>query len=180
MKTKFWSSLLHPIGLTLTSVIVLGACSSISTDSEPIPVAITGVHHLGPDFNIGGFHVNGYSGGNIARNGGGASFVCCAALPRKWRPGLVMKVRWSVNDWSKAVRSEVDAGNYKSISFENFIATAPIEKYDEVGDLYPHFFPNGKVRLISSNYPVSNKKHPIQENDPSAVELATSGVKVIK
>ena len=184
MKIKFWSSLLLPLGITLVGMVFLGACGVIRTqesgDNEKIGVMIIGVHHLGPDFNIGDFYVNGYSGGDVGKNGGGAGYVCCSELPRKWRLGLVMKVKWAVYDWSKVIRSEVDAGNYNSVGLENFAATVPVEKYDEVGDLYPHFFPNGKVRLISSNYPISNPKHPVQWNDSSAAELATSGIKDVK
>ena len=179
-----WSSLLKPMSLALASIVAFGACGGIRTagneNREPIGVMIVGVHHLGPNFNISKFYINDYYGSNVARNGGGASFVCCAELPRKWRPGMVAKVRWSVNDWSHAVMSEVDAGDYKSMGFENYEATVPIEKYSDVGDLYAHFFPNGKVRLVSSTYSVWNSKHTIQQDDPRAVELATQGTKILK
>lgn len=180
-RTNFFSLGLRNI-LIWVGAIALGACSNIPTfrDSEPVSVMINGVHHLGPNFNIGEFYINDKYASNIGRNGGGASDFCCTSLPRKWRPGLVAKVQWSVNDWSKAVRSEMDAGNYKSVSYQNYVAIAPIEKYEEVGDLYPHFFKDGKVRLISSNYPVNNSNHPIREDDPSAIELATSGEKIKK
>lgn len=181
-KTKFFSSNLRNI-LISTCVISLGACSNIANfrgDDEPIPVMITGVHHLGPNFNIGEFYINNKYASNIGRNGGGGSSFCCSSLPRKWRPGLVVKVEWSVNDWSKAVRSEIDAGNYKSVSYQDYVAMVPVENYGEVGDLYPHFFADGKVRLISSNYPINNPDHPINDDDKSAVELATSGEKINK
>ena len=181
-KKNFTSLMLRNI-LISTCAISISACSTITSvraGDEPIPVMITGVHHLGPDFNIGEFYINDKYASNIGRNGGGAGDFCCSSLPRKWRPGLVAKVQWSVNDWSKAVRSELDVGNYKSVSFQNYVAIAPIEKYEEVGDLYPHFFAGGKVRLVSSNYPINNPKHPIQENDPSAIDLGISGEKIDK
>lgn len=181
MKIKFRLFLLNPYGVIFASMVVLGGCGIIRTqedeDDEKIGVMISGVHHLGPQFNIADFYIDGYPGGNVGMNGGGGSFVCCSALPRKWRPGLVMKVWWSVNDWSKSIKSEIDAGNYKSVRFENFVAVVPVEQYDEVGNLYPHFFPDGKVRLISTNYPVNNPKHPVQWDDVSAMEHATLGVK---
>ena len=181
-KKKFFSPTLRII-LISTCAISLCACSTITNfgdDDEPIPVMITGVHHLGPNFNIGEFYINDKYASNIGRNGGGGGNFCCASLPRKWRPGLVAKVQWSVNDWSKAVRSELDAGNYKSVSYQNYVAIVPIESYVEVGDLYPHFFADGKVRLISSNYPINNQNHPIRDKDTYAVELATSGEKINK
>ena len=183
MKIKLWSFLFRSLGVTIAGMVFLTACGMIRTqedeDNEKIGVTVIGVHHLGPEFSIGDFYVNGSFGGDVGRNGGGAGLVCCAELPRKWRPGLVMKVKWSVYDWSKSIRSEVNAENYDSVSLEKFVAVVPVEKYDEVGDLYPHFFPNGKVRLISSNYPISSPKHPLQWDDPSAVKLATLGIKGI-
>ena len=181
-KTNFFSSNLQNI-LISAWLISLSACSNITNfrdDDEPIPVMITGVHHLGPNFNIGEFYIDDKYASNIGRNGGGGSNFCCASLPRKWRPGLAAKVQWSVNDWSKAVRSELDAGNYKSVSYQNYAAIVPIESYGEVGDLYPHFFAGGKVRLISSNYPINNQNHPIRDEDRAAVELATPGEKIEK
>lgn len=184
MKTKFWRVFARSLVLALPAALTLGACSSISVGgddgNEPISVMITGVHHLGGSFNIGEFYINDNYGSNVGRNGGGGSHFCCTSLPRKWRPGLTATVSWSVNDWSNVIRSEIDAGNYKSLAFQDYIATVPVEKYDEVGDLYSHFFPDGKVRLISSNFPITNSSHPIQRNDPSAIGLATRGVKVGK
>lgn len=181
MRTKFWLTLTHLQVLALSSAFTLVSCSSIGVrgndDNEPISVMITGVHHLGGNFNIGEFYIDENYGSNVGRNGGGGSYFCCTSLPRSWRPGLTATVSWSVNDWSNVVRSEIDAGNYKSLAFQDYIATVPIEKYDEVGDLYSHFFPNGKVRLVPSNFPITSSQHPIQRNDPSAAKLATNGVK---
>ena len=181
MKTN---CLLKPMSLALASMILFSACGGMRVadddSKEPIGVMIVGVHHMGPNFNISKFYINGYFGFNVGREGGGGSFVCCAELPRKWQPGMTAKVRWSVNDWSNAVMSEIDAGNYRSMGFENYEATVPIEKYGEVGDLYAHFFPNGKVRLVSSADPVQSSQHAIRHNDSRAAEVATQGTKVLK
>lgn len=183
MENKTISRLLI-CSLTTVVGIALDGCAGLKNNgpnnSEGIAVMITGVHHLGPDFNIGEFYINDNYSSNVGRNGGGASHFCCSELPRNWRPGLIAEVRWSVNDWSKVVKAEVDRGNYQSIRFQKYFAKVPIEKYEKVGDLYPHFFTGGKIRLVSSNYPISNPQHPIQPNDKSAIELATDGVKVIK
>lgn len=125
MKMRF-----RPCRVVLVSMVALGGCGIIRTqedeDNEKIGLMIICTHHLGPQFNIADFYVNGYSGGNVGRNGGGGSYFCCAALPHKWRADSVMKVRWSVNDWSRAISSEIDVGNYKSVRFENFVATVPV------------------------------------------------------
>jgi hypothetical protein len=50
-------------------------------------VGLTGVQHIGPNFNISEFYVDGYYGSNVGREGGGGRHVCCVSLPKKWRPG---------------------------------------------------------------------------------------------
>lgn len=184
MKTNYCSFLLKHLSLALASLVLFAACGGIRVadddSKEPIGVMIVGVHHLGPNFNISKFYIDGHYSLNVGREGGGGSFVCCVELPRVWQPGMTAKVRWSVNDWSNAVMSEVDAGDYKSMGFENYEAVVPIEKYGEVGNLYAHFFSNGKVRLVSSAFSVRNAQHAIQRNDPRAVEIATQGTKVLK
>ena len=184
MKTNYWPSVSKPMSLAFASMMFFAACGGMriadDESKEPIGVMIVGVHHLGPNFNISKFYINGYLAFNVGREGGGGSFVCCVELPRKWQPGMTAKVRWSVNDWSNAVMSEVDAGDYKSMVFENYEAVVPIEKYGEVGDLYAHFFSNGKVRLVSSSDPVQSSRHVIQHNDSRAADFATQGAKVLK
>lgn len=184
MNTNYWPPVLKPMSLALACMILFPACGGMriaeDESKEPIGVMIVGVHHLGPNFNISKFYIDGHYSLNVGREGGGGSFVCCVELPLIWQPGMTAKVRWSVNDWSNAVMSEVDAGNYKSMGFENYEAVVPIEKYGEVGNLYAHFFSNGRVRLVSSAFSVGNAQHAIQQNDPRAAEIATRGTKILK
>jgi len=129
----------------------LTACAHLNeqrTNTDFLPVSVVGMQHMGPDFNVSDFYVDGAAGGNIGRGGGGGS-MCCANLPRKWRPGMSVVVRWSVGDWSHENRAEIEAGNYKSVrSGGAYKATVPVEKYDKPGRLYTHFFPGGKVRVL--------------------------------
>jgi hypothetical protein len=139
---------------------------------------LTGYQHIGPNFNIAEFYVNGYDGSNVGREGGGGSKVCCVVLPKKWRPGLVVEVRWAVGDWSKENRAEINAQNYKSITYTCFKARVPVEKYETVGRVFVHFFPGGKVRVVSSAISVLGSLHPVQRNDPHAADTATSGQRI--
>ncbi|CDG84881.1 hypothetical protein GJA_4273 [Janthinobacterium agaricidamnosum NBRC 102515 = DSM 9628] len=36
-----------------------------------------------------------------------------------------------------------------------------VEKYDEAGDIYMHFFPNDEVRVVVSNARGASSAHPI-------------------
>lgn len=142
-------------------------------------VDVTGVHHLGPNFNVSQFFVDGYYGSNVGRGGGGGSNVCCVLLPKKWRPGLSAEVRWSLNDWSHEKPSEVEAGNYDSVAGGgSYIATVPVERYEKASHVWVHFYTGGKVRIVSSQFVSWGKNHPIQDNDQHAVDSATAGRRV--
>ena len=89
------------------------------------------------------------------------------------------EVKWDVNDWSKEVRAEIDAQNYRSVGTEGlYIATVPIEKYEPASDVYVHFFPRGKVRLVSTMYGVLSPQHPIPYGEREGDETATAGKRV--
>lgn len=171
---------IHIAGM-LAAITLIAAAMAISGEKKEgkIGVTVTGVHHLGPDFNIPEVYLNGGYVGNIGQDGGGGSFHCCAMLPTKWRPGLVAEVKWSVTDWRKENLEETDKGNYSSlITVGNYKATVPIERYEVPGMVYIHFFPNGKVRFVSTNTDPSHPLHPISEQDAHASDIATAGSKL--
>ncbi len=113
----------------------LCACGSSSSSDATIGVGITGIDNLPEDYlSVQDFSVNGYNG---AQAGKGGRTVCCAILPRKWRPGLTVKVHWNVTNWRDRTGAEFDA-------------VVPVERYEEVGHLWVHFLPGGKARAVSS------------------------------
>jgi hypothetical protein len=100
----------------------LTGCNGISmrgNNYNYIGVSITCVHHIGPDFNITDFYVDGYSGSNVGRGGGGGRYVCCAMLPSKWRPDLSVEVRWSIANWSKEITEETKKVTIKILCCNN-------------------------------------------------------------
>jgi len=139
-------------------------------------VTLSGAHHLGPKFNIAAFYVDGYYGSNVGREGGGGD-VCCVMLPKKWRPGLSVEVRWTVNDWTHENVSEIEAGNYSSVAGAgmDYIARVPVEPYEKASHVWVHFFSGGKARVVSSAIGSEGTKHPIQDDDPHASDRATAG-----
>lgn len=141
-------------------------------------VSLTGVHHMGDKFNVAQFYVDGYDGSNVGREGGGGSDVCCVMLPRKWRPGLSVEVRWSVNDWTHENRTEIAAGNDRSIGGRGYIARVPVEPYEVAAHLWVHFFAGGRARVVSSPIGSWGSKHPIHDEDPHAIDTATTGREV--
>ena len=140
-------------------------------------VDLGGAHHLGDKFNVAEFYVDGLYYGNVGREGGGGG-TCCVMLPRKWRPGLSVEVRWSVGDWTNENRAELEAGNFDSVSGMGYIARVPVERYEKAAQVWVHFFAGGKARVLTSPIGAGWPKHPIQDNDPHAVDSATAGRRV--
>jgi hypothetical protein len=145
-----------------------------STRDESSGVLLTGVHHMGKDFNIASFYIDGYSGGNVGRGGGGASDVCCVELPRKWRPGMTVDVRWQAVLWQSGPEEDSDP-----ISYQLFRARVPVEHYATPEHLYVHFFSGGKVRVVSSEFYPESINHPVPRS-PNSSEQATQGASVQK
>ncbi|MGL4605678.1 MAG: DUF3304 domain-containing protein [Iodobacter sp.] len=89
-----------------------------------------------------------------ARMAGGGSCGGLVAggydLPRKWRPGMKVLVRWN-----RPIKGQ-----------DNWIEKyTTIMPYDKVGTLYVHFFEHDQVRVVSSAYDgPSSPDHPILRN----------------
>jgi hypothetical protein len=143
---------------------------------DGIPVSLVGVHHLGSDYYIDSFYVDKYYGGNVGEGGGGGGMVCCLTLPREWRAGLKADVRWEV---VHIIRSRSPEVSETAEAVGSYRAQVPVEAYIEPGDLYVHFFAEGRARIVVSESSPSGKRHPIQWDDPQAVRHATIG-KIVK
>jgi hypothetical protein len=141
-------------------------------------VLLTGFHHMGPDFNISDFYVNGYAGSNVSRGGGGGGAMCCILLPKKWRPGLVAEVRWQVGDWTHEHETIPAKGTFNNARWESYKAVVPIEAYATPERMYVHFFHNGRVRVVSSFADILHADHPVAHDDPSAATKASQGVRI--
>ena len=90
--------------------------------------------------------VNGAGGGGMSAWGAGGANICCTSIPNVWHPGMMVLVRWSVRI------DGIDVWKEKTVE---------VEKYDEPGSLFMHFFPNDEVRVVVSNADGYSKKHPI-------------------
>jgi hypothetical protein len=171
------SLLLLAVGIVL--YVGYSAYFSSAREDEFAPTGIVGVQHLGHDYNISEFYVNKYNGTNVGREGGGGGSVCCIMIPVKWHPGLIVEVRWEVADWSHENRKEIAAGNFNSVTTKGmYIAKVPVEKYEVAGDVFVHFFPQGRVRVVSTMYSVLSSLHPVSYGPTDGGPMATAGLPI--
>ena len=126
-------------------VVALLATSLVAGCEEPTTgVGITGIDHLPEYMSVSQFYVDGYS---AFQAGTGASTVCCASLPSRWRPNLSAEVRWHVTNW-------------RDCDWTLHVRRVPVERYDEPGRLWVHFMADGAVRVISSGPGPGNSAYP--------------------
>ena len=127
----------------------LSACAGqnseqASIESEMATAQVGVVNHTGS--YIYSSSINGAGGGNMDAWGAGIASICCTSIPRIWYPGMKVRVRWNMPIGRKDVIKE---------------KIVEVEKYEETGSVYLHFFPNDEVRVIVSSVGPRNPKHPI-------------------
>ena len=119
-------------------------------DAKSVPVAYVSMGCTGHG-NVGYIHsyavqetVHGqFSRGMISGLSCGGTVIAGYPVPRAWTPGMKVKVRWKPNG-----RDYIEK-------------TTTIPRYDAIGMLYVHFFPNDEVRVVVSQVGVLNPEHPI-------------------
>lgn len=122
---------IHQSWLRYCLFLVLGlnlaACEPAMTNIE-----ICGLNYTS---NPIGFSVNGGIGDDISPNSGGGSFVCCVGLPKRWRQGLKVTVRWRDDEQHPDVWKEqiVDVPRYEA---------------SDIGFFAVHFFPDNSVKVL--------------------------------
>ena len=133
----------------LTVCLLVGAltgCASAAREQgrEKVGAMVSIVNHT--DRYIASASVNGAGGANMTEYGAGGASVCCAAIPAVWYPGMKVEVRWNM-----------PIGRTPVVK----VKEVEVEKYDEPGDIYLHFFPEDRVRVIVTRYGGASTKHPI-------------------
>jgi hypothetical protein len=124
-------------------------CLSLSSCSEDTAMpSIVGINYS--DHWISTFRVNGYEAGNVSPHGGGGGFVCCIAVPRHWRTGLVAKVQWT--------EDERDPSKWKE-------AVLPIPRYqsNETSLFAVHFYQDGTVKVLVTSLGNRHPKYPLPD-----------------
>ncbi len=127
---------------------------------EMVAVSITGYNHIETE-SILVFSVNGASGPNLAPYSGGGGFSCCVNLPLHWKPGLKATVHWEYGSGPNHTPPPPQS------------ATVDIPEYtpEDMGTLQVHFYPNHKIKVVSTMYGLGHPWHPLPKEDWAPWEL---------
>jgi len=131
--------------LVLCAALLIACSTQPKRDDSKYGASVGIVNHT--EKYIDSASVNGAGGANMGAWEAGIGNVCCASVPRKWYPGMNVLVRWDMPEGSKHF--------YKEKMVE-------VEKYEEPGTIYLHFFPNDQVRVVVSQYAGWSPMHPIK------------------
>lgn len=168
----------------LLILISLNSCKSfpyeLDDEEGPLATFIIGVQHIGKKHTVPEFYVDGYPGGTLGEERTASAWICCVALSRKSKAVMTARIQWDVIDWSRSPSGRVWTDYKNAIYLGPYQADVKIENGNESGFLFIHFFPNGKVRAVISNYPITNPLHPVNFDDNDGGEQAAVGIRIKK
>ena len=139
----------------LLPLLLLGLLAGCPAKEKSVPVSVTGYNH-NEDLAILGFSVNGASGPNLGLASGGGKYSCCIGLPKKWKPGMTATVHWQYG----TLEGRPPPPPPQS-------ATVEIPEYTpkNMGPLQVHFYPDHRIKVVSSRYLLGHPYHPLPQED---------------
>lgn len=116
-----------------TSIFLLAVSLTACSEANKASIELSGLNYT--NAWITAFSVDSYGGHGISPNGGGGAFVCCVTVPRKWRAGMKVTVRWTEDEripdsWKERV---VDVPEYTN---------------QDIGAFAVHFYPDDTVKVL--------------------------------
>lgn len=98
-------------------------------EDEKIWVSVAAAHYLPPNQRVDEFYVDRHDYGNTGFDG---YAVCCVRLPKNWRPGMEVDIRWAVSDWTESPfddKVNFDLNKVKLVGV--YRPKVPVERYEE-------------------------------------------------
>lgn len=159
---------------------LLGMCLSLTAcfEEEKVSLSYLGVNHT--DKEVVELSVNGEGGIlNVPAHGGGGGTVCCVTLPRKWHPGLKVKIDWRTEGhWLLDAKGQVVKNDGVEVLVQEPLQSQTVEvpEYGEhdLSHFDIHFLPGGKVQVKASfiypEHPDYRPAYPIQKPANSSIQ----------
>ncbi|MGW8389352.1 DUF3304 domain-containing protein [Pseudoduganella sp. HUAS MS19] len=163
----------------LALLLLVGVAIYFGTrDEEQIWVSVASVHYYPPNHRVEEVQIDTHDYGNSGFDGDAGMGMCCIWIPKLWRPGIVVDVRWVVSDWTETPIDDKEHFDHKKIKLVGmYRAKVHVERYTEADDVFVHFFNGGKVRVVPGLRDFRDKKN-LDESIKKAEEGAVVGQKV--
>ncbi|QAU23565.1 DUF3304 domain-containing protein [Dyella sp. M7H15-1] len=132
------------LGLGFMLALLSMMLSSCYNRNESIGLDVVGYNHT--DRDIGWFSVGNGGGGVLLKHKQGG-FACCASIPRTYKPGMAVTVRW---------------GGVERETQEQVVEVPPYTSKD-TGVFAVHFLRNGSVKVFATDLVIlSNPDYPLK------------------
>jgi hypothetical protein len=122
--------------------VALSACYA---GDETMGLDVVGYNHT--DHSIGSFSVNGRGGSFLMSHKGGGGFVCCVSIPRIYKPGMTVTVRWTD-----------EAGDNPQ---ERAVVVPPYTPADG-GMFAVHFLRSGEIKVFVTMLGLGHPDYPLK------------------
>ena len=165
---------------TAKALMLAALCLSLvgCFEEEKVSLSYLGVNHT--DKEVVELAINGEGGIlNVPAQGGGGGTVCCVTLPRKWRPGLTVKIDWRTEGhWLLDAQGRVVKNDGVEVLVQEPLQsqTVDVPEYGEhdLSHFDIHFFPGGKVQVKASFiypwHPDYRPAYPVQKPAHSSTQ----------
>ena len=136
--------------IALASMLTAGCARSDDT----VGVSVSAINYTDQELNAYLFMSpegvkKQVAGGEPVRPFEGGGVMCCISLPKKWRPGIKVVLRY---DWWQ--------GEDKPRQYINKEFEVPPYPDGQVGTLWALFYPDGSVEVVSSDFAPGHAKWP--------------------
>ncbi|MEF7614213.1 DUF3304 domain-containing protein [Aquincola sp. MAHUQ-54] len=152
-----------PWAPALAAAVLLCACRPAPPDPDAlIGVSITGINYT--DEGVQDFFVDGAWGANLPTYGGGGGTTCCVMLPRTWRPGLTVTVKWTIGHYTRPykLRKHIPVMEQRACcwSERSLEKTVPVQQYAKPAKLQVFFLPDDELEIWVFDATPPNPDHP--------------------
>ncbi|WP_211104300.1 DUF3304 domain-containing protein [Chromobacterium haemolyticum] len=164
-----WRSSQASLALLACAMLLPVQAMGTNPAMEMLPAGVEGYNHTSA--NINRFSVNRAGGPNVSPFSGGGKQICCAALPRQWRPGLMATVEWEKDPNPRAPialdrtgrQYDMEAYERHAANYTQHRAVVEIPRYEKSCGVQVHFLRCNEVRVVSSCYGPRHPDYPYKE-----------------
>lgn len=123
----------------------------VACRDDSVAVTVVGYNHTA-NRPIEQFYVNDAMGPDVMPQSGGGKDLCCFMLPREWRPGMHVEVKWT---YGRMKESD------EKLPAQAAIVEVP--KYLKTGNIHVHFYDDDKIQLVVTTCDAEHPLYPLDE-----------------
>lgn len=147
----------HRIASCLSQMLVCTAIAAAVTacGEDTVTASVGGYNHM-PDRSILSFSVDSAGGSNLGPESGETGSTCCAALPKRWHPGMRARVTWAYGSSDR---------NAPEPPIHEALVEIPEYPDKRAGSVQVHFYPDHQVKVVVARYGIEHPRYPMSAKD---------------